>query len=103
MGQRHKCVTVFWALALAGVSLAGRSGHEPASDSDAPPVPAPRRAETAPDGWVTGAPRDEIRPEFAHQAHGAFDGGACLIIKADHREGLDGCWKKVFSVTGGKA
>jgi predicted amidohydrolase len=103
MGQRHKRVTVFWALALAVVSLAGRSGHEPASASDAPPVPAPRRAETAPDGWVTGAPRDEIRPEFAHQAHGAFDGGACLIIKADHREGLDGCWKKVFSVTGGKA
>src|SRR5205085_12286353 len=59
-------------------------------------------AETAPDGWVAGAPRDEIRPEFAHQPHGAVDGRACLIIKADHREGLDGFWKKVFPITGGK-
>ncbi len=61
MGQRRKRVVVFWAMALAGVSLAGRSGHEPTTDSDAPPVPAPRRAETAPDGWVASAPRDEIR------------------------------------------
>ncbi len=30
------------------------------------------------------------------------DGGLCLTIKSDHREGLAGFWKKVFSVTGGK-
>ena len=102
MGQRRKHVVVFRALALAGVCLAGGNGRGSASDSGASPVKAPRGVETAPDGWVAGAPRDEIRPEFAHQPDGGVDGRACLIIKADQRKGLDGFWKKVFSVTGGK-
>src|SRR5437868_6195333 len=93
MDRRRKLVVLFWALALAGACLVGRSGRGSAWDSDAPGVAPPRAAQTAPDGWVAGAPRDEIRPEFAHQPHGATDGQACLIIKADHREGLDGFWK----------
>src|SRR5438034_2390383 len=57
---------------------------------------------TAPEGWIADAPRDEIRPEFAYDSTGGPGGKGCLAIKADHREGLDGCWKKIFPVTGGK-
>jgi predicted amidohydrolase len=91
-----------WALVVAGVCLAAGSGPGSASDPDAPKVPAPHKAETAPDGWVAGAPRDEIRPAFSHESPGATDGRACLIIKADQREGLDGFWKKAFPISGGK-
>ena len=101
MGQRRGCKLVFWA--FVGVSLADWSARVSAADPDAPPVASPRKVETAPDGWVAGAQRDEIRPEFAHQPGSAADGRACLIIKADHREGLDGFWKKAVAVTGGKA
>jgi predicted amidohydrolase len=66
--------------------------------------PAPRANSTAaaPEGWTTASPRDEIRPEFAFDAAGGPDGKGCLTIKADRREGLDGCWTKSFPVTGGK-
>ncbi len=101
MVQMRKHMGFFWVLALVGVCLAVGSGRGSECDTDDTPVPAPRGAETAPDGWVAGAVRDEVRPAFAHQAHGAADGGACLIIKADQREGLDGYWKKVFPVAGG--
>jgi predicted amidohydrolase len=89
MGQRRKLSAVVWS--LAGVCLGCVSGPVVASD--------PRSAS---DGWAAGAPRDEIRPEFAQQKGGGNDGRACLIIKADHRAGLDGFWKKDFSVIGGK-
>ncbi len=59
-------------------------------------------AEGAPDGWTPFAARDEIRPDFAFEPKGGIDGAPCLLIKSDQREGLDGCWKKSFSVTGGK-
>src|SRR5579875_1966161 len=55
-----------------------------------------------PEGWTTAAPRDEIRPAFSYQPDGGVDGRGCLVIKADHREGLDGYWKKEIPVTGGK-
>jgi predicted amidohydrolase len=57
---------------------------------------------SAPDGWTTAAPRDEIRPQFAFDPQGGPGGGGCFIIRADHREGLDGCWRKTFPVQGGK-
>ncbi len=56
----------------------------------------------APEGWTTAAPRDEIRPQFAFDAQGGPNGTSCFIIRADQREGLDGCWKKTFPVQGGK-
>ncbi len=93
--RQHRLAVFAWARVLAGAALVGWGGPGAASDSETP-------AATAPDGWVAGAPRDEIRPEFAHQPHGAADGRECLIITADHREGLDGFWKKVFPVVGGK-
>jgi predicted amidohydrolase len=86
------------SVALAGACLVAWGWQGAASDT---PGPSPR-AEAAPDGWTAAAPRDEIRPEFAFDAAGEPDGKGCLVIKADRREGLDGCWKKTFPVTGGK-
>ncbi|MCX6904715.1 MAG: hypothetical protein NTW03_14785 [Verrucomicrobia bacterium] len=54
------------------------------------------------DGWSPQSPRDEIRPVFATDPHGGPDGQAALIIRADARPGLDGCWLKSFPVSGGK-
>jgi predicted amidohydrolase len=52
-------------------------------------------------GWQAASPREEIRPEFAHEPGGGIDGQEALIIKADAREGLDGYWTKTYPVTGG--
>jgi predicted amidohydrolase len=98
--RQGKLVVLLFAGALAGAALVagGRCGL--ASDTPArAALPAP---ETAADGWTTAAPRDEIRPEFAYDPKGGPDGQGCFTIKADHREGLDGCWKKAFPITGGK-
>lgn len=56
----------------------------------------------ASDGWMSAAPRDEIRPEFAVERAGGRDGKGCLIIRADGRDGLDGWWTKSFPVVGGQ-
>jgi predicted amidohydrolase len=57
---------------------------------------------TAPAGWHTGAPREEIRSEFAFDSHGGCDRKGCFIIRADARPGLDGWWTKTFPISGGK-
>src|SRR5262249_43899820 len=59
-------------------------------------------ASSAPDGWQTAAPRDEIRPRFDYDPKGGKDRKGALLIIADQREGLDGYWVKTFSITGGK-
>src|SRR4051812_46772090 len=79
------------------LSLAGLIGG-PAVAADSPK----RASATAPDGWTTAAPRDEIRPEFAYDPKGGPDGQGCFLIQADGREGLDGWWQKGFAVSGGK-
>ncbi|MGA2867143.1 MAG: carbon-nitrogen hydrolase family protein [Verrucomicrobiota bacterium] len=56
----------------------------------------------APPGWQTAAPREEIRPAFAFAPQGGADGKGCLVIRADAREGLDGCWTRSYPVEGGK-
>ncbi len=45
--------------------------------------------------WRGFAARDEIRPQFESLSDGH------LRIVADHREGLNGHWERVFPVTGG--
>ena len=47
------------------------------------------------DGWAPASTREEIRPHFEAGRDGS------LIIRADQREGLDGCWTGAFPVTGG--
>jgi predicted amidohydrolase len=57
----------------------------------------------APDGWTTLSPRAEIRPQFAVEPQAGPAGGSCLLIRADAREGLDGCWTRTFAVEAGKS
>jgi hypothetical protein len=70
---------------------------EPPSNSATPPASA-----TTSPGWASAAPRDEIRPNFARLATDGPDGQESLVIKHDHRDGLDGCWKKIWPIIGGK-
>jgi predicted amidohydrolase len=56
---------------------------------------------SVPDGWTTSAPRDELRPKFAYDAHGGRDGKGVFVIAAEEREGLDGWWTKTIPVHGG--
>jgi predicted amidohydrolase len=55
----------------------------------------------APDGWTPGAPREEVRPDFAWEPAGGKDGAGALAIAMDQREGLHGHWRKTFAVKGG--
>lgn len=56
----------------------------------------------APEGWTTGAAREEIRPLFRHDPRGGPSGKGSFIIESDSREGLNGWWTKTFPVTGGQ-
>jgi predicted amidohydrolase len=80
------------AAALAGVTFAAGSWLGIAAETS---------TKDAPEGWTTAAPREEIRPEFAFDPKGGPGGTPCFVISADRREGLDGCWKKAFPVSGG--
>jgi predicted amidohydrolase len=100
MNGQHKFVVYSLTLVLAITCLAAWSWREPASEFRY--AVDPQGPESTPAGWTTAAPRDEIRPEFAFDPKGGANGQGCFLIKADRREGLDGCWKKTFPVTGGK-
>lgn len=52
--------------------------------------------------WATGAPRDEIRPEFRREAGTGRGGGEALVIDARGFEGAHGWWFRTFPVEGGK-
>src|SRR4051794_3053310 len=52
--------------------------------------------------WKSGAPRDEIRPEFAIEASGGPERRGCLVIRTGARDGLDGWWSRTFPIVGGK-
>lgn len=56
---------------------------------------------TAPQGWSTAAPRDELRPTFSYATHGGRDANGSFMIQAQ-REGLDGWWTTAVSVEGGR-
>jgi len=93
--NRHRLGAAVLAIVLTGMSLLAWNWMGDAAD-------AQRASGAAPDSWTTAAPRDEIRPIFAYETKGGPDGNGCFLIKADNREGLDGCWKKTFPITGGK-
>lgn len=57
--------------------------------------------DSAPPGWQTASPREEIRPGFAFEPQGGRNGHEALCIEHDAREGLDGFWTKSFPVQGG--
>ncbi len=58
--------------------------------------------EGAPEGWLTESPREEIRPEFAWEEAGGGEQGA-LVIRADGRRGLMGCWSRTIPVQGNQS
>ncbi len=62
----------------------------------------PENSALVPEGWRRESPRDEIRPAFSWKADGGREGGLALSIRHDAREGLGGCWIKVFPVQGGR-
>ena len=97
---RQPRFVVLLATALFGGALVAWNWLGAAAD--APKRPAPEHAASAPDGWTTDSPREEIRPEFSYDPKGTSDGAGCFVIKADRREGLAGCWKKTYPVSGGK-
>jgi hypothetical protein len=53
-------------------------------------------------GWEAKAPREEIRPQFEYDSKGGFNGTTGYLIRTDGREGLDGCWTRIFPVIGRK-
>jgi predicted amidohydrolase len=86
-------VVVFLAGLVAGTALVACVGRGFAADTpEASPVST---------AWTALAPRQEIRPEFACLPKGGPDSKGCLLIRADQREGLDGCWRRAFPVAGG--
>ncbi len=79
------------ALALvAMVAVAHAASASSAASDSAVPV-----------GWQTGAPREEIRPQFYFDPRGGRDHGGAFVIRSDGREGLAGWWTKTFPVQGG--
>jgi predicted amidohydrolase len=84
-------------IGLVGFILAGGWRGSAANTS----LPAATGSKSAPGGWVTASPRDEIAPVFGYDPTGGPAATGTFIIAAD-REGLDGCWKKSFAVAGGK-
>jgi predicted amidohydrolase len=84
------------AAASVAVAAMGRSSSGAADQAVSSAAPA-----TA-DGWATAAPRPEIAPEFVVDQTGGPGGRACLLIRSDAREGLDGAWTRSFPVEGGK-
>jgi predicted amidohydrolase len=96
LAKMHKESIQFGLLLLPATLLAGT--WPPSTTAQ----PNPSASPMAPGGWTVGAPRDEIRPEFAYEPKGGPEGTGCFVIKSDRREGLDGCWQKSYPVTGGK-
>lgn len=80
------------AFATAVVSASLAAGGAPAAAAAVP----------GSDGWSTGSPRDEIRPEFACESNDGPDRQPVLIIRAGERDGVDGYWTRTVPVIGGR-
>lgn len=72
-------------------------------------APLPTVKEVARDGhvaeakpWQPAAPRAEIAPAFAFDPQGGPEHDGTLVISADERRGLHGCWQRTFAVKGGE-
>lgn len=100
MSQHHPELTrrEWLAGTAAALALAATRRRSAGADSTL----EPKAADGTPDGWKAAAPRDEIRPQFSFDSSGGPDGHGCLVIRADHRAGLDGCWARAFPVIAGR-
>lgn len=90
---------LFLSAVIVGTALMAGKLHSTKAESPARKAATP---DSTPGGWIAVSQRDEIRPEFAFDLQGGPDSKGCFTIKADHREGLDGWWKRTYPVTGGK-
>jgi len=52
--------------------------------------------------WQPASPRAEISPAFAFDPEGGPKHDGALVISADERPGLHGCWQRSFAVKGGE-
>src|SRR6476620_915978 len=52
--------------------------------------------------WTTFARRAEVSPKFSVDSHGGPGGGPAMVIAADSRAGLDGCWTRTMPIETGK-
>src|SRR3954451_19904501 len=86
-GRFPGCV---FATALVGVCLAAATRPGTAGE-----VPGDA-------GWSTGAPRDEIRPEFACESGDGPGHQAVLVIRPGQRDGLNGYFPKTSPATGAR-
>jgi len=85
-GKRMLIIRFLFVISLLlGNSLLAASGNATHPDAN---------------GWKGVAQRDEIRPEFVFKKNGGPNHDGSLIIRADHREGLEGRWEKTFPVKG---
>ena len=83
---RRECL----AGATAGIALAMLNGV--AWSAEALP------SATAENDFKPASPREEIRPGFSIEPQGGAGGTPALVITADDRAGLDGCWKRTISI-----
>jgi predicted amidohydrolase len=65
------------------------------------PAAAEKHDQESAGGWQAGAPREEIRPQFSYEPGGGPGGAPALVIASDRRQGLNGFWRKTFTVTAG--
>lgn len=76
-------------LAMPNTSFAGESAPDNVSA-------------TAPEGWTTESPRDEIRPHFSFEPSGGPDAACCFVIKAKGHSECMGQWTSTVPVVGGQ-
>lgn len=90
------------ALTLIGAALAWRGPFAPRAAADESTRDG-ATSTTPPEGWTTGTPRAELRPEFEHVATGGWSDGPRWIVRTDGREGQIGWWETTLPVEGGQA
>src|SRR5690348_14829302 len=83
---RRKCL----AGASAGIALAMFNGVAWSAEA----LPSAGAA----NDFKPASPREEIRPAFSIEPQGGPGGTPALVITADDRAGLDGCWKRTIAV-----
>jgi len=80
-------------ICLVLLGMANQPADQPGGNGSAKP-------ESAPKGWSTAAPREEIRPDFSFDPKGGRDGKGSFLISADQREGLNGYWVRTVPIKG---
>jgi predicted amidohydrolase len=87
----------FAAIGLLVIVAASAAVNPPAAPPAKPP--ALPRADPPP-GWTEATPRHELRPQFAFEPKGGFDGAGGFVITGT-REGSHGWYNRTYAVTGG--